>query len=201
MQNNSQLLEGPNGHQNLQLGNELKSAHTMHIHKAIQPLKIKEVLKIQMSFSKLSVRFIQKAKGFSSYDFLIFLMQNCYIFQTELKLNIELLVKPKGLRQTEAANIVTDFVHKTKPLRAKPISKHGNLSKTAQSCSQATLHSPPTKQINRSPTTLPKSLFPLKLCLLCKHPLWYKNSFFIGLEWHSFQKFLLSKGKEQERRV
>lgn len=89
-----------------------------------------------MSFSKLSVRFIQKAKGFSSYDFLIFLMQNCYIFQTELKLNIELPVKPEGAkRQTEAANIVTDFVHKTKPLRAKPISKHGNLSKTAQSCS------------------------------------------------------------------
>lgn len=49
-----------------------------------------------MSFSKLSVRFIQKAKGFSSYDFLIFLMQNCYIFQTELKLNIELEVKPRG---------------------------------------------------------------------------------------------------------
>ena len=112
MQNNSQLLEGPNGHQNLQLGNELKSAHTMHIHKAIQPLKIKEVLKIQMSFSKLSVRFIQKAKGFSSYDFLIFLMQNCYIFQTELKLNIELLVKPKGLRdkQRQQTSLRTLFI-------------------------------------------------------------------------------------------
>lgn len=87
-----------------------------------------------MSFSKLSVRFIQKAKGFSSYDFLIFLMQNCYIFQTELKHRASSQAKG-AKRQTETANIVPDFVHKTKPLRAKRISKHGNLSKTAQSCS------------------------------------------------------------------
>lgn len=89
MQNNSQLLQGPNGHQNLQLGNELKSAHTMHIHKAIQPLKIKEVLKIQMSFSKLSGRFIQKAKrvflpmiSFSPLK----KMQKCSVFQTAIQL-------------------------------------------------------------------------------------------------------------------
>lgn len=150
-----------------------------------------------MSFSKLSVRFIQKAKGFSSYDFLIFLMQNCYIFQTELKLNIELPVKPKGRRrQTEAANIVTDFVHKTKPLRAKPISKHGNLSKTAQGCSQAALHSPPTEQINTPPPPK-KSLSPLKLPLPCKHPLWYKNSFFMGTKGRSF---CFHREKEQDRR-
>lgn len=62
MQNNWQLPRGTDGHQNLQQGNELKSACTMHIHKAIKALKIKEVLQIQMSHRILSVRFRKRAR-------------------------------------------------------------------------------------------------------------------------------------------
>lgn len=62
MQNNWQLPRGTNGHQNLQQGNELKSACTMHIHKAIKALKIKEVLQIQMSHRILSVRLRERER-------------------------------------------------------------------------------------------------------------------------------------------